>query len=414
MVRPVPFRLTTALAAAAALALLAPPATAQLSVTSHTLWTDNSQDSDGTVHLWMQTGAAKPQYDSIIYLCTSGAVIPFTNYQPEPCGQNRPDPIVLDFPLQPALVAPVALDKTQSATMDLYLGAVACDIVVGLGCNSVPEAGSLDAAAQLVQGDTVVADGGSQTLTWGSGGAPANAQGTAQEILWTVNPQVAVLDPAKGNLDWKVTVTFPNAMDGMGIAVWMNNPASKVDLPVAAGNGAPGAHVVYGELSGASVDAQGQFTAATNDTYLYNWTTTATAVDIGIDATVGAGSVTYSIVDANGKPAATGTVSATAKDTHPVSGMAAGKWRVSLQYNGFRGTFKMSLAPHAASSTSSTSGGPAGGGGGPTPHATSSSTAAPMPGASSSSATTAAKKSPAASLLVLGAVLGVAVLRRRR
>lgn len=162
----------------------------------------------------------------------------------------------------------------------------------------------------------------------------------AQLILWNT-------DTTGTNFHVLVGAGTPSGLRAVGL------PDANAPKPEA------GSKTVYTNATGTAVAISHTFNNASSDTYVYNWTSTATSLDVSYNVTVGNGTVAYMVKDSSGKTLSSGTLSKTGASTKPQTVPAkAGLFQVTLKYTKFKGVMKLNLAPTAAAgnSTASTTG----------------------------------------------------------
>jgi len=286
------------------------------------------------------------------------------------------------LPMDPALSAPLALTKGADVVFDLWVGGSGPD-----------QNGQVTVAATLKAGSTAVATtAASSAITF---------TGDMHEVILKAPAQVAQV-PATDNLvlqvDTKGAATFIHL--GTGGAT-----QSKLTLPAIPGPGT--ALVTYQNLTGPSVSISTLVNTTQSRADHYNWTTSATAIDVGYNVTRLNGTVQLRVLDGAGATVLDQRINATGSAKLARSALASGTWRILVNATAFRGAIQLSLAPPAVPV-------PSGAGTITSTNTTTASPTAAMNGTRGATASTTSKGSGAPEAAAFLALVGVVVVARRR
>jgi MYXO-CTERM domain-containing protein len=289
---------------------------------------------------------------------------------------------VADFPMTPALSAPVAFTKGADVTFDLWIGGSGPD-----------QNGQVTVTASLLSGSTVVAETAASSSV--------QYMGDMHEVTLTAPAQVDGL--AAGD-----ALTLHLEFDGIGTFIHVGNgdpTQSKVTLPIIPSAEPSGPTTEA--LSGPTVTLATTLANTTSRVDTYNWTAPAGPLLASYDATVGNGTIAVSITDAENHTVER-NLTATGNGSAPLGDLAPGNWTITVAYTGFDGTFHLAIAPAAAATDSA----------GPSSAAASATNGTAGPGTNSTASTPGdTKGSPGLGMLGFVGVVAVAAAiaaRRRR
>jgi hypothetical protein len=167
---------------------------------------------------------------------------------------------------------------------------------------------------------------------------------------------------------------------------------------------AGGAGLLRGTLNGTSAVIHHAFNATQGATYLYNWTTNATALSLSVDVHATNGTANVTVTDGAGKVAFNQSLSGTLTQTVPLNQTTAGNWTIAIRYTAFAGRLNLTIAPTVAPPPTTTS----------TSTTASSSTTGHTTTTSATATSTTKKGTPSLGVAFLLAGLGLAVCLRRR
>lgn len=276
-------------------------------------------------------------------------------------------------------------------------GKVHVSVWIGGGSS---EGGMGTAAWDLKAGTTLVASGAGKDLQYLGGNV---------ELVWDETPAISSIDPALGDLVFRVFTTETFAL-GLRITLGPDPEWTQLTLPVLGIAG--GSTIQMHALNGTTASIQ-LASARTNATHQYEWPSPGGALELKVsDATRTGGNATIRVLDGANATLANVTFNGTAV-TKALSG-AAGNWTIEVVLQDYSGTLQIAIAPPSATtsnsaSVSGTGQGSSGTGG------TGSSGAGTNGTGGNSTSFGGGKDSPGPALpLLLGALAIVALVRRRR
>lgn len=233
--------------------------------------------------------------------------------------------------LAPALAGAIQLDGEGTIDVTAHIG----------GSTHV---GDVDVTTQITHGETVVAQGESQSHTF----TPADAEsgGNYQTVTWSLTPETTTLSPG-ADLVW--TITAEGSASAVYLGVGESRGRTNIVLPILSVDLAPPApDVVVENITQPLPQIDLAFNETTTASYHYNWTADGASYDLTADAELENGTVTFAVVDADDSEVAGGTVNATdGGASNEIRGAAPGNWSIRVDAENATGTFRLDIAPAA-------------------------------------------------------------------